>query len=616
MVAAATLAVGGLAFANGGYFPVSWGWSGVGLLALVGLALALGAATDAGARELLFLGGLAALTAWTALSLLWTSSVPSTVLEVERMLVYLAAGTAGVLLLRRRSAPALLTGIWLAISVVATYGLVARLFPDHFAAPPADAANRLSEPLGYWNAFGILAVVGTLLALGLAARSGPALRAVAAGSSVFLLLALYFTFSRGSWIALFAGLAVAVAVDRRRLQLVTTAALLAPWPALAIWAASSSRALTQNNPSLAQATRDGHGLAAIAIGLAAAAALSALVLDWLETRLAVPRLVRRLYAGALICVLAASLIVVFGRYGWPPTLARKAYDSFGTRQSEHATLNGRLFSLSSSGRNELFRAAWSETRAHPVLGGGAGSYAAYWFAHRPVAITAHDAHNLYLETLAELGPPGLLLLAAALAAPLLVVRRVRAQPLATAALGGYVAFLLHAAVDWDWEMPAVTLCALFCGLVLLAFARGDRTAGRMAPRLRAAALGATAVLASFTVLALAGNTEVSGSSKSLAAGHPARAAAEARRAVHLLSWSEAPWRRLGEAQFVAGDLSAARASFRKAIAKDRRDWTLWLELGQSSAGAARTRALVEAARLNPLGQEIQQEQDRVKNAGR
>ena len=36
-----------------------------------------------------------------------------------------------------------------------------------------------------------------------------------------------------------------------------------------------------------------------------------------------------------------------------------------------------------------------------------------------------------------------------------------------AAAGGYVAFLFHAGVDWDWEMPAVTVAGLFCGAALL-----------------------------------------------------------------------------------------------------------------------------------------------------
>ena len=60
------------------------------------------------------------------------------------------------------------------------------------------SGSRLSEPVGYWNALGLLAAMGTLLALGLAARSGPVVRCLAAGSTVVLLLTLYFTYSRGA----------------------------------------------------------------------------------------------------------------------------------------------------------------------------------------------------------------------------------------------------------------------------------------------------------------------------------------------------------------------------------------------------------------------------------
>src|SRR5581483_10002645 len=314
----AGLLVGGLGFANGGYFPVSWGWSGVAVLGLVVLALAVGVVVEVATLDLVFVSALAGLTAWTFLSLLWTSSIPGTVLEGERTLVYLGAGLAGLLLLRRASLGALLLGGWAAITVVSAYGLATRLFPDRLGSSDTFSGYRLSEPVGYWNALGILAAIGALLALGLAARSGPVVRSIAAGSGVLLLLTLYFTYSRGGWIAFFVGLAAALAVDRRRLQLITTALVLAPWPALAIWAASTSPALTHQGAALEAATRDGHGLAVIAIVLVVVSALAVLVLDWLETSVSIAHGVKRVYAGTLVFVLAASLIVVFGRYGFPP----------------------------------------------------------------------------------------------------------------------------------------------------------------------------------------------------------------------------------------------------------------------------------------------------------
>ena len=601
---AACVAVGGLAFANGGYFPVSWGWSGLGLLWVSAIALALGVKAEIGRREVFFLGALAALVAWIALSVLWTSSTPATVLETERALVYLAAGLAGFLLLRRRSVSALVIAIWVALTIVATYGLSTRLFPDQLGVYDSVAGNRLSDPVGYWNAFGILAAMGTLLALGLAARSGLLVRCAAAASTVILLLTLYFTFSRGGWIAFFCGLAAAVAVDRRRLQLITTAFVIAPWPAFAIWAASTSPALTHQGSELEAAASDGHGLAVIVILLVVAAALATLAFDWLQATVSVPYMLQRFYAGMLLFILAATLIVVFGRYGAPPTLARKAYDAFNESRVDPENLNSRLFSLSGSGRTEQFHTAWQQAGAHPAVGGGAGTFAQYWFQYRRVPGTVHDAHNLYLETLAELGPPGLGLLALLFAVPLTAIRRARSSPLAAVALAAYVAFLLHAGIDWDWEMPTVTLTGLFCGLALLALARRDPHAHALRPSVRWGVLGVTVALIAFALLGLLGNAAVSGSSKSTNDGHYAHAASQARRAMDFAPWSAEPWRRLGEAQVSAGNFTAARESFRKAITKDRRDWTLWFELAEASSGRAREQALAEASRLNPLSPEI------------
>jgi tetratricopeptide (TPR) repeat protein len=602
---AACAAVGALGFANGGYFPVSWGWAGVGLLALMAIALAVGVSVELDVLDRLFLGALAGLAAWIGLSLLWTGSVPRTVFENERMVVYLAGAVAGVVLVRRSSVPMLLIGVWVGSAVVSTYALATRLLPDRLGHFDPVSSYRLSWPVGYWNALGLLAAMGALLALGLAARSGPVVRCLAAGTTVIFMLTLYFTYSRGGWIAFFLGLAAAVALDGRRLQLITTALVLAPWPVIAVWVASTSPALTHADSAEAAATRDGHGLAVIAIILVVAAALAILAQDWLETAVSVPRGLRRAYAGTLLFVLAALLIVVFGRYGFPPTLARKAYNAFNSSvPGEPTNLNSRLFSLSGNGRTEQFHTAWQQVTAHPVLGGGAGTYDEFWFQHRRVAETVHDAHSLYLETLAELGPVGLALLVLALGVPLVAVRRARSSPLAAVACAAYVAYLAHAAIDWDWEMPALTLAALFCGIALLAAARREDDPRSLGRPVRLTALGGTAALLGFVVLGLLGNSAVSASSKATTAANYKQAIADARRAVDFAPWSSEPWRRQGEAQANLGQYAAARASFRKAITKDPRDWTLWYELAVASEGRGRELALAAASRLNPLSPEI------------
>ncbi|HEU5362849.1 MAG TPA: O-antigen ligase family protein [Gaiellaceae bacterium] len=90
--------------------------------------------------------------------------------------------------------------------------------------------------------------------------------------------------------------------------------------------------------------------------------------------------------------------------------------------------------------------------AHPLGGTGAGTFGLVHDAWP----YARDAHSLYLQALSELGVPGLLLLVAFVTFPLvLAIRRGLAAPAA-----GLAVFALHAGIDWDWQLPAVTVAAL------------------------------------------------------------------------------------------------------------------------------------------------------------
>lgn len=108
-------------------------------------------------------------------------------------------------------------------------------------------------------------------------------------------------------------------------------------------------------------------------------------------------------------------------------------------------------------RSAYWSAARHAAAVHPLAGTGAGTFAQVYRAERPRGPVARNAHSLYLETLDELGVVGLVLLLATLATPVVagVIRGATAAP----ALGGYAVFLLHAGIDWDWTMPAVTVAA-------------------------------------------------------------------------------------------------------------------------------------------------------------
>ena len=124
-------------------------------------------------------------------------------------------------------------------------------------------------------------------------------------------------------------------------------------------------------------------------------------------------------------------------------------------------------------RPAYWRVAVEDAAQHPVLGSGAGSFDDVWLERRPVATNVRDAHSLYLETVAEVGIVGAMLLLAALAPPLLAARHARDRQLVAVAAGGFAAFLVHAGLDWDWEMPVTTLAGLACAAALLAAARCD-----------------------------------------------------------------------------------------------------------------------------------------------
>lgn len=107
----------------------------------------------------------------------------------------------------------------------------------------------------------------------------------------------------------------------------------------------------------------------------------------------------------------------------------------------------------------------------PLAGSGAGSFDDVWLERRPIDAFVRDAHSLYLETAAELGLVGLVLLLLVLGAPLVAAFRPRHSPVVITAVAAYAVFLVHAGLDWDWEMPVTVLAGLGCATVALGSGR-------------------------------------------------------------------------------------------------------------------------------------------------
>jgi tetratricopeptide (TPR) repeat protein len=568
--------VAALGFDGGGFAATAWGWSAIVLLAVLAVLIARGIGRP-GTAALLFVGGLAALVAWTAASLLWSSHVSATVLEVQRALVYL--GAAALFILAGRG-QALLSGVLGATTLLCGYGLANWLLGDPDVPLSADpqAAERLSEPIGYANGVAILAAIGLLLSVGFTARaSRAAAAAVAAATGPLFAATLYFTFSRGAWLALAVGLTVALVVGPGRLQFAATALALAAPAAIAVLSAARLGASAS--------------LAAFLLMLCALSAAFPLVLRYGEARYRPSLRVRRAFAITLVAlppVVAAAALV---RLGGPT----EAYDSFKAAPAPtHGDVSARVFSLSGSNRADYWRVAWRVYEDHPALGAGAGTYSRSWLRERPVPQPVQDAHSLYLETLAELGPIGLGLLLVALAAPFASSR----SWWTPVAFAPYAAFLAHASQDWDWELSAVTVAALACGAAPI-----TSSDGRRVPRVVALVPAALCLLA---VPAFVGNRAVAEAGSAYDRGSWRDAEDAARSARSLQPWSPEPWRLLGEAELAQGSLAPARRSFRAGLAEDPDEWELWLDLGLASEGPARRRAFEHAARLNPLSPELEE----------
>jgi hypothetical protein len=604
---AALIAVSALAAADGGYFPSDWGLATLGFALVVGTIVLVTDAPCPGRLELAFLAGLAALAVWAAVSFLWSPGPAAPVLESERGILYVAAAAAALLLVSSREATAgLLGGVVAGAVLVSLYALGTRLFPGHVGgAYDPSSGYQLAEPIGYWNALGLLTALAILLALGFVAHGVHVITRVLAGVALVVLLpTLYFSFSRGALVALAGGAALQAALDPRRARLLVSGVAVVVPAGLGVLEASRSPALTAAGATLQTAQAEGAHLTRVLVVLGLVAAAAPVVLHLVERRLRLPQ-----RAGAILvaAVIAAAAVVAVGALiaaDGPVTVVERGVDAFTEPlPAGEGDLQRRLLSVSGNGRGDYWRVAWEMVRDEPLLGTGAGSFEAHWLRERPISFPARDAHNLYLESLAELGPLGLALLLATLALPLVAVRQVRGLAFGPAAAGAFAAYLLHALVDWDWELPAVTLPALFCGVALLGSIR-PADAKRLTRRRRVLALALAAPVLAIALVAHVGNRATAASIAAIELGEPERALTEARRAIDWAPWSDEPWQLRGEAELVLDDDSAARRSLTEALERNPESWSTWFDLAVVSHGKEQERALAEAKRLNPLSPEI------------
>jgi len=614
----------GLALAGGGFVLSERHIAGLAVwLLLVGM-LALGAAGRATlGRTFYWAAGLiAGLAFFSAFSSLWSGSVELSVTEADRVLVYLGIFLASFLIAqtdqrRQRFAE----GIGISLIAIAVVALSTRLLPELVTLGLGPGGNaRLGYPLGYWNANGLAFGIGAAFCLWMSRRSPNApLRWLAAAALPTLLLALYFTYSRGGLLALLVACGCLIALSHDRLWLLATLAIGALATIPAVLAVQARGSLASNAPS--QLTVD-QGTVVFFYLLAATVLTLGLfaLLRRLERRndQVTGRALALSRNPAVLRWVAVALAVV--GIGGAVAVAGRAWDQFSSPDVQRfpSDPSDHFESLSGGGRDEFFRVALDAFEGDPLGGQGAGAYRFAWTEQREIPVQVLDAHSLYLEAFAELGLVGGLIVLALIGTLLwtgFAAWRAASgarKELNAVLLAACLAFAVGASFDWFWEIAAVgaiffaaagALVAARCGQLARARAAQNGKGERRRFGLTVAGL-ATAWIA---VLALVGpllvDREIDTSNAAAADGDFPAAIEHAENARSIEPWAATPYRQLGLLAEAQGDYATAAARLGQAIDREESNWLLYylrarVEHRGGDDAAARA-DIEEAQRLNP-----------------
>jgi O-antigen ligase len=605
-------AVFALSYADGGFAPTTRSYAGIAAWWLLGVGAAIGIASARAAVDrvaLAAVGLLAAFALWILISIRWASDAERAFAQFNQVALYVAVLAITILLARLVPARVLVGGVALALAAVATVALVSRLFPSAFGLQPGTTIlsplkNRLSFPLGYWNGLGIeVALAYPLLLSFMASRRSRLASALAALPLPILAAVMYLTSSRGAFAAAAVGVVAFILLTPRRWAALAAVVVAGGAGAVAVAVLVPKNALVNGDVDTALGVHQGNH-AALWIGIACiATALVWAGLTEVGKRLPTPsRRVGWATAATLVVLLLAAIVLAH------PIAKFDAFKSNAAVANTHGSeTTNHLLTSSGSGRWQFWSAAMSEFRAHPLNGGGAGSWQAWWLQHGSLATFSEFAHSLYLESLAELGIIGLLLIGAAVltavgGAVRSALRLESAEVAAAAACG--IAFFFAAAYDWVWQLAGIAVVGVgMLGVALGALPATRATAWGRAGVLRPviALLAVAAIIPQFVVLAA--GTHLRNSQDAFNAANLGKARSEALAAKAIEPWAASPYLQLGLVSEREGDFAAASEWVDKAISRARRDWGTWLiaariETERGQAGPAR-RELDEARRLNP-----------------
>jgi len=308
--------------------------------------------------------------------------------------------------------------------------------------------------------------------------------------------------------------------------------------------------------------------------------------------------------------------------GVPGELSERWDEFKNPSETAAQSREGQLLDLSSSGRFTFWEAAIDAFDTQPVAGIGPGAFEFWWAREGGPGGFVRDAHSLVLETLAELGLVGGLLLVAFLVAVIAigairivrVPRRLRSS--VAAATSSSIVFVAAATIDWSWELAG--LGAAFLIVAAVAVAGGDssdptvepggsRKAGHRGELALRGGLAIVAVAAlTSIVFPLAAAQSIDASRAAAAAGDLPAALEAARDAESVQPYAATPLLQQALVLERNGEFDLAAELAREATSKEPTNWSAWLILSRLEARNGEPIASVDAYRtaksLNPASQ--------------
>jgi hypothetical protein len=547
----------------------------------------------------------------TALSMIWANDAGRAFTEVVRVAGYLGLFVLTILVSARTGARPWLAGITIGIVVIVVGADLSRFDPSLFGGADRSifatlpASNgRLSYPVGYWNGLGAILAIGILLLAWFGSFAGTrSWRAAATAALPALGMAMYLTSSRGGLAATAVGVCVFLVFSREWVRIVCTLLIGVVTSAVLVGLASQWEDL-RHALNTHDAYVQGRWLALATVLCVLAAAAARYAADGWLGRVRLPRKVAR---RVLAAVVVLGLIVL--AFSHPIDRLREFSNSNDIASASSATGGGHIGSFSGTGRSQFWGQAIDAFGSDPVIGIGAGNYELWWNQHHPIDVITIDAHSLYLQTLAELGILGILLLLGFLGTTLYAGWRVVARrpdvgeagERMGVALAVFLAGLTSAAFDWTWQLPAafvpvIVMAALLSGPAsqpVAVVAEPGATRSSM-PGWRARGgqygLGVATLLVAWVAIWVAGDqliasVQLDNSRSALARGDYESAAQSARNASAIQPWSSEAQLELALAEKGNGDIAAAVAAARESVNRASHDWRPWLVLAEVAAAA-------------------------------